>query len=214
MIEQLLPLTKKKIDILKYMYENQPAHLRKISAELGIHPYLVKRYIDALSAKQIISQQPAGKTILLAINILLDGIEHILYVIEDYKQKSENKTLRNIIKSLQQQFGKIDQIISCVIFGSYARGAATKESDIDVLFIVKTKDIEMTLIKKISQLSTLMDLKFSQIIMTEDEFKTALETREPATITLLKPSQRIIIFGIEYFVRNIIVPRFESWPLH
>src|SRR3989338_2838749 len=205
MIEQLLPVTKKKIDILKHLYENQPTYLRKISAELGIHPYLVKKHIDTLTAKKIVAQQPAGKTILLTINTLLDGIEHILYVIEEYKQKSENKTLKNIIKNLQQQFGKNDQIISCVVFGSYARGAATKESDVDVLFIVKTKDIETALIKKASQLSTLMDLKFSPIIVTEDEFKTVLETKEPTTVTLLKPSQRIIVFGIEYFVRNAII---------
>src|SRR3989344_4191555 len=205
MIEQLLPLTKKRIDILKHLYENQPTHLRKISAELDIHPYLVKKHIDTLTAKQIVAQQPAGKTILLTINILLDGIENLLYVIEDYKQKSENKTLKNIIKSLQQQFGKNNQISSCVVFGSYARGAATKESDVDVLFIVKTTDIEIALIKKASQLSTLMNLKFSPIIMTENEFKTVLETKEPTTLTLLKPSQRIIIFGIEYFVRNTIM---------
>ncbi|MBI4016663.1 MAG: nucleotidyltransferase domain-containing protein [Candidatus Aenigmarchaeota archaeon] len=205
MIEQLLPLTKKKIDILKHLYENQPTHLRKISAELDIHPYLVKKHIDTLTAKHIIAQQPAGKTILLTINTLLDGIEHILYVVEEYKQKSENKTLKNIIKSLQQQFGKNDQIISCVVFGSYARGAATKESDVDVLFIVKTNDIETALIKKASQLSTLMDLKFNPIIMTEDEFKTVLETKEPTTVTLLKPSQRIIVLGIEYFVRITVM---------
>jgi len=205
MIEQLLPLSKKKMDILRHLYETQPTHLRKISAELSIHPYLVKKYIDALSLKQIVAQQQAGKTILLTMNTLLDGIESILAVIEDYKQKTENKTLKNIIKGLQQQFGKNNQILVCVVFGSYARGAATKQSDVDVLFVVKTKDIETALVKKISQLSTLMDLKFSPIIMTEDEFKTTLETKEPTIITLLKPSQRIIVFGIEYFVRNVIV---------
>jgi hypothetical protein len=65
--------------------------------------------------------------------------------------------------------------------------------------------VETPLIKKISQLRTLIDLKFSPIIMTEDEFKTALETREPTTVTLLKPSQRIIVFGMEYLVRITII---------
>src|SRR3989338_6353521 len=68
--------------------KTQPTHLRKISAELGIHPFLVKKHIDTLTAKQIIVQQPAGKTILLTINTLIDGIENLLYVIEDCKQKS------------------------------------------------------------------------------------------------------------------------------
>ncbi len=205
MMDILLPLSNKKMEILKYVYENQPSHLRKIAAELGIHPYIVKRYVDTLTAKKIFDQQKAGKTILLTINTLLDGIEHILYIIESYKQKTDNKTLKNIIKSLQQQFGKNSQILSCIVFGSYAREAATKESDVDILFVVENKEIETSLIRKLSQIGTLMNLKLSPIIMTESEFKTTLETKEPTTITLLKPSQRIVIFGIEYFVRNAVI---------
>jgi len=204
MIECLLPLSQKKMEILKYIYENQPTHLRKISAELGIHPYVVKKYVDALTSKQILVQQKAGKTILLTINRLLDGVEQIIYLIESYKQKTENKTLKNIIKNLQQQFSKNHQIRSCIVFGSYARGAATKESDVDVLFIMTNRETETELIKKLSQLSILLNLKFSPIIMTEKEFRTTLETKEPATVTLLQPSQRIIVFGIEYFVRIVI----------
>lgn len=205
MMELLLPLSTKKMEILKYVYENQPAHLRKIAAELRIHPYIVKKHIDQLVSKKIFDQQKAGKTILLTINTLLDGIEQLLYIIENYKQKTENKPLKNIIKSLQQQFGKNNQIISFIIFGSYARGAATKESDVDVLFVVGNKNIDTALLRKLSQLGILMNLKFSPIMMTESEFKTTLKTKEPTTITLLKPSQRIVVFGIEYFLRNTVI---------
>ncbi len=205
MMDILLPLSHKKMEILKYVYENQPTHLRKIAAELNIHPYIVKRYADTFTSRKILDQQKAGKTILLTINPLLDGIEQLLYIIEGYKQRAGNKTLNSIIKSLQQQFGKNNQILSCMVFGSYARGAATKESDVDILFIVESKDIETVLIRKISQLETLMNLKFSPIMMTEGEFKAALETKEPTISTLLKPSQRIIAFGIEYFVRNAVI---------
>ncbi|MBI4146581.1 nucleotidyltransferase domain-containing protein [Candidatus Woesearchaeota archaeon] len=193
------------MEILKYVYETPLAHLRKIAAELNIHPYIVKRHIDTLTSKKIFDQQKAGKTILLTINTLFDSIEQLLYIIESYKQKTENKTLKITIKDLQQQFGKNSQIASCIIFGSYARGAATKESDVDVLFVVENKNIETDLIGKISQLGTLMNLKFSPIIMTKREFKTTIETKEPTTVTLLKPSQRILVFGIEYFVRNVII---------
>lgn|SRR3989338_9636625 len=202
MIDMLLPVSHKKMEILKYVYENPPAYLRKIATELSIHPYIVKRYIDALTSKKIFDQQRAGKTILLTINPLLDSIGQLLYIIECYKQKTEDKTLKMIIKTLQQQFGKNNRIISCIIFGSYARGAATKESDADVLFIIESKDIGLVIMKKMSQLGALMNLKFSPIIMTVSEFKTTIETKEPATVTLLKPSQRIIVFGIEYFVRT------------
>lgn len=204
MIESILPLSKKKMDILRYIYEHQSVHLRKIAAELHIHPYIVKKHIDALVSKKILVQQKAGKTILLSINILLGNSEHILYVIECYKQATEHTKLKNIIQLLQQHFSRKSKILSCIVFGSYARGAATKESDVDVLFITTDKSAKTEITKTLSQLNALMNVTFSPIIMTKDDFKIALEAKDPATVTLLKPSQHIVVLGIEYFLKTTI----------
>jgi len=201
MIEQLLPLSEKKIEILKYLYEIDSSHIRKISSELKIHPYQTKKIIDILISNGILEQKMAGRTILLTINRLSENIEQLIYLIECYKQKIGNKLLKNIIKNLSL-FSKNEEILSCCIFGSYARGAETKESDVDVLIIVKNKNIEQEVIKKISQISTLLHLIFSPVIMDEKEFLKALEIKDPALVTLIKPRQRIIVFGIEYFLRH------------
>jgi len=201
MIEQLLPLSEKKIEILRYLYENESSHIRKISSELKIHPYQTKKIIDELVLNKVLEQKRAGKTIILTINKLSEKIEQLIYLIECYKQKTEDKILKNIIKNLSL-FSRNKEISGCCIFGSYARGAETKESDVDVLIVVKNKNIEQEIIKKISQLSTLLHLRFSPIIMDEKEFLKALEIKDQALITLIKPQQRIIIFGIEYFLRH------------
>lgn len=201
MIDQLLPLSVKKIEILKYIYENEPVYLRKIAAELNIHPYQTKKILDTLILNKLLEQQRAGRTILLALNKLPESIEQLIYIIEDYKQKTETRLLKQIIKNLKQQFSKEIDLLTCCIFGSYARGAQTKESDVDVLFVIKNKNIEMKITKKLSQLSTLLGLEFSPIIMGEEEFLATIETHEPAMATLMKPGQRIIVFGIEYFIK-------------
>ena len=204
MIESLLPLSKNKMDILTQIYERQPTHSRKIALELKIHPYLTKKYIDNLASKQILEQQRAGRIILLTINSIQEGIEQVIYLIESYKQATDHKILKNIIKNLLEHFAQNNAILSCVLFGSYARGAATKDSDVDILFVIKNPSAQAIISKKLSQLGTLMNLNFSPVIMSEEEFHSTLTSQEPTTITLLKPSQRIIISGIEYFIRATI----------
>ncbi len=201
MINQLLPLSRKKIETLRYIYENDSAHLRRISLELEIHPYQLKKIIDELVSNKILEQKKVGKTILLSLNRLSENIEQVFYLIEGYKQESENKVLKNIIKNLWI-FSKNSEILSCCVFGSYARSAETKESDVDVLFIVKNKNIGQDIIKKVSQIGTLLHLKFSPVIMDEREFLRAIEIKEPTLLTIIKPSQRIITFGIEYFLKQ------------
>jgi len=201
MIEKILPISEKKIEILREIYEEESTHLRKISAELKIHPYQTKKIIDRLVSDKVVEQKRAGKTILLTINRLSENIEQLIYLIECYKQKTENKILKGIIKNVSL-FYKNKEILCCCIFGSYARGAETKESDVDILFIMKNKNAEAEIAKKISQVGTLLHLKFNPVFMDEKEFLRTLEIKEPALATMLKPSQRIIIFGIEYIVKQ------------
>src|SRR3989344_9243555 len=53
---------------------------------------------------------------------------------ELYKENPRLKIIDNLISKLSEKF--MSEIQSIVLFGSYARGTATKQSDIDLLFIV------------------------------------------------------------------------------
>ena len=44
--------------------------------------------------------------------------------------------------------------------------------------------------------------EISPLVLKEKEFFAALRAKEPAIEALLKPSQRIILMGKEYFLRN------------
>ncbi|MBS3125391.1 nucleotidyltransferase domain-containing protein [Candidatus Woesearchaeota archaeon] len=202
MIEKLLPLSRKKLEFLKSVYENQPTHLRKVSADTKIHPYLLTKIIDSLHTAKIIEQTKAGKTILLALNKAYEDLEQVTYIIEYFKQKTDKKVLAKIIKNTKAQFSNNSEILTCCLFGSYARGAESKDSDVDLLFVVRSKEQEKEITKKLSQLGTLLNIEFSPVIMDETEFKVALSTKEPTMVTLLKPSQRTVIFGIEFFLRS------------
>lgn len=200
MIRKLLPLTENKLKILKFIYEKKETHLQEIAKNLKIHPYSLQKTLKSI--KLVLEERKAGKTILLSLDRKMPDYFDLLLTIEDYKLKTENKDLRLLIKNLQDFFSKDKNILSCLVFGSYAREAITKISDIDLLFIVKKKDEEIS--KKCSQLSTLLSKEINPLIFNEKEFKKALKIKEPTIVSILEPSQRLIVVGKGYFLKYLM----------
>ncbi len=199
MIKKLFPLTKNKIEILKFIYDNKETHLSEISKTLGIHPFSVQKTLK--SVKSLLNEKKAGKTIRLDINKNLKEYFELCFFIEDYKLETKDKILALLIKNLQEFFSKDDNIISCIIFGSFARGAYSKKSDIDLLLIVKTKQEEIA--KKISQIGSVLSREITPIIMNEKEFNAAIKIKEPTIVSILEPSQRLLVVGKEYFLKKV-----------
>lgn len=200
MIRKLLPLTENKLKILKFIYEKNETYLQEIARNLKIHPYSMQKTLKSI--KSVLEERKAGKTILLSLDKKMPDYFDLLSIIEDYKLKTENKDLKLLIKTLQEFFSKDKNILSCLIFGSYAREAITEDSDVDLLFIVNKKDEEI--LKKSSQLSTLSGREINPLIFSENEFKKALKIKEAAMISILEPSQRLIVIGKEYFLKYLV----------
>lgn len=197
MIEKLLPLTENKLRILREIYEAEETHLLDMSRKLKIHPFSLQK---TLSTLKIIEKKKSGKTIVLRIDEKNKEIIELLYIIEDYKAGSSGKMIAPIINNIQLFFSKNQDILTCCLFGSYARKAATKESDIDLLFVIKTGEREI--LKSCREISAVLGIEINPVIMNETEFFTALRAKEPTMLSILKPAQRILIIGKEYFLRN------------
>src|SRR3989338_11030874 len=198
MIEKLIPLTKNKLEILKSIYENKETHLSSLSKELKIHPFSVQKTLKSI--KGLLNEKKAGRTISLSINKNLREYFELCGIIEDYKLEAKDRILNLLIRNLQEFFSKDKNILSCVIFGSFARQSYEKGSDIDLLFVVKTRQDDIA--KTISQIGSVLGREMNPIIMNEKELAAALKTKEPAVISILEPSQRLIIVGKEYFLRK------------
>ncbi|HLC53457.1 MAG TPA: nucleotidyltransferase domain-containing protein [Candidatus Nanoarchaeia archaeon] len=197
MIRKLLPLTENKLRILLYIYEKKETHLQEISKNLKIHPYSLQKTIKSL--KLVLEERKAGKTILLSLDKKQPDYPDLLSTIEDYKLKTKDKILNLLLRNLQELFSKDKNVLSCLVFGSYAREAVKESSDIDLLFVVKRKD--KGLLKKCSHLSTLLGKEINPLVFNEKQFKEVLRIKEPAITSLLEPSQRLIILGREYFLK-------------
>lgn len=66
-------------------------------------------------------------------NLMLLQSNHLVIVM--------NKTTIDIVKEFKQELAKIlnNKLLNVILFGSYARGDFSEESDIDVLIVVKEK---------------------------------------------------------------------------
>lgn len=200
MIERLLPLTKNKLEILKAIYESGEIHMLEISKKLSLHPYSVQKTL--LSLKPILEMRPSGRTVNLGIDKNLKEQMELLCIIEDYKIGSSGKKLKPLIANIETFFSKNKKILACCLFGSYARGAATEESDIDLLFVISSGDEEI--LKSCRDISAVVGKEINPVIMAEKEFILALKNKEPAIETMLVPAQRLILIGKEYFLRKTI----------
>ncbi len=198
MINGLSPLTKNKLEILKYIYEKKETHLLDIAKNLKIHPFSLQKTLKSL--KSILEEKKTGRTIVLKIDKNIKDYFELIYIIEDYKLKNGSRILKLLVKSLKEFFSKDKNVLACVLFGSFARGSFTEESDIDLLFVVKSKVKQIE--ERCSQLSTLLGREINPLVMNEREFRIALQSKEPTIASLLEPSQRLLIIGKEYFLRN------------
>lgn len=205
MIKELLSLTRKKLDILCYLYEHRVSYLRKISQELHIHPYQTKKILDELQKKHIVTKDDEILKIhFLRLDDTWEGYAPLVYMIEVYKQDAENTILAQFIHHIKRFIHQIkwqggDAVLTCCIFGSYARAAEGAESDIDILFVIEKEAMKTPILKQIAQLKTLFKVELSPMILLKEELWEMKEKNEPAIITLLDPKQRIIVTGIQNF---------------
>jgi len=101
--------------------------------------------------------------------------------------------LRGVAEEFAREVSKLGAVESCILYGSVARGAATLESDIDVLVLVKksTKALKAQITKIASDVShrtgrsiaptVLLDSEFDEMAKTKHEFATAVK-KEGITI--------------------------------
>ncbi|MDP3026762.1 MAG: nucleotidyltransferase domain-containing protein [Nanoarchaeota archaeon] len=200
MINRILPLTENKLRILKEIYEKKEIYLLEISRSLKIHPFSVQKTLKSI--KSLLEEKKRGKTFVLSINKRLNDYLEIICFIEYFKLETKNRDLIILIKNLQEFFSSDKNVLSCILFGSYARESHSEKSDIDILFVVKSKDKEI--LNKCRNFSSLLSKEVNPIILNEKEFLIALKTKEPMIATILEPSQRLLIIGKEYFLKNTL----------
>lgn len=182
-----------------------------ISKKLNIGYRPAYNHIMEMEKESIIKIFKIGHANQCTLNLENAKTKHLLQEV-DIKRKEElfynNLKLKNVAESLILKLTEkyISELLSIVLFGSYAKGTANKHSDIDLMFIVndlKDRNLREAIERECASFQYSNNVKISPLLTNIDEFKKMLKSRELNVGKEIK-EHGISLYGHELFWRIII----------
>lgn len=128
-------------------------HIRGLAKDLNINQMTVSRRINDLYKENVVDFRQEGKNKVFFIKKTLEAKQYA-YTVEIRKvQEAVKKYL--LLRGIIENISKVNKVKLAIIFGSYAKGKATKESDIDLY--IETKDIKLK--EEIAKINTKLNVK-------------------------------------------------------
>lgn len=177
-----------------FINEKDPKTIREISKKIKSDYKITHIAAKRLLYKTILLGKEIGKSMLCELNPAYYGVE--IYEAEN-KRKEEllkNKNISLMYKEVIKSTGSAFFIF--LVFGSYAKGKQTANSDIDLMIISNKKEIE----DKIQEALSLMPIKTHALFFTEEEF---IRMKDSKSSNVIKEAleRNIILYGIENYHR-------------
>lgn len=180
----------------------------EISKKLKIGYRPAYNHISEMEKEGIIKIVRVGNAKQCSFNIQNAKTRHLLEEVdisrkeELYKENPKFKTIiESLISKLTEKF--ISEIYSIILFGSYAKGKATKQSDIDLLFVVnnlKDKTLRENIERESASYQYSYNIKINPLITNIEEFRRMLKAKE---LNVGKETREhgISLYGHEIFWR-------------
>ena len=176
--------------------------------KIGYRP--AYNHIAELEKIKAITAKKVGSAKQCSLNLGSAQLLHFLQEVDLARKEELYKSNQKLNAILEEVIPKITNKItsslhSIILFGSHAKGTATKSSDIDLLFIVsniKDKSIRDTIERECASYQHSHNIKISPLITDMKEFKKMLKSKE---INVGKEAKEygIALYGSEQFWRLI-----------
>jgi predicted nucleotidyltransferase len=178
--------------IIKYLIENKREFTIKelaknIKSDYKITHTAVKRLIK----KHIVSFKSIGRSIVIGFNNKLT--REVLFV--EFVRREDVLKNNSLLVMLNEIKDKVMiKNFTLLLFGSYANKKNSKNSDIDLLFIVHDNHLE----KDIEKALSLIPLKIHSFIFSEKQF---IEMKNSQELNVVKEAikNNVILYGIEQY---------------
>jgi len=181
----------------------------EISKTLKIGYRPAYNHICEMETEGIIKINKIGSAKQCSLNLSSPKARHLLEEAdlarkeELYNESPKLKIIEELITKLTETH--ISEIHSVILFGSYAKGKATKQSDIDLLFIVSNmcdKKIREAIERESASCQYSHNIKISPLITDIEEFKKMLKSTKLNAGKEIK-EHGISLYGHEIFWRII-----------
>ncbi len=176
--------------ILKILIENKEENfsIRKLSKIRKINYKSAHGAVMKLKKAGIIDLKKIGNTSSILFN------KNFNQLVFNAECERREKLLKNSdFNELYNRLNKINSSFILLLFGSYAKGTATKHSDIDLMIIGENND-------KIEEAIRLIPLKIQLIPLTPQEFIKMAKSKEFSVVSEAIKNN-IILIGIEDYYR-------------
>ena len=166
----------------------------------------VNREINKLIKKSIIGKKTVGNAHLCSLNLKNDETLPLVFEGEIHKRTSfynRHKVLKEYFSDFlkeAEQYG----IHSVLIFGSYAKGAQTQRSDLDLLIIIENRQFSNKAHNALNNAFKLSTLEINPIIIIRKEFLQMLNNKAKLNIGKEALKSHIIAYGIERFWEMVL----------
>jgi len=172
--------------------EGKEITLKKIMERSSLSYEPIHRTANILNEKKLISSKKFGKTLVYSLNFEKEDVKIAFFFYAKDRLKEFSKSNRVIFNALSKiQDENIDFL---AVFGSYAKGTQTRDSDVDVLCISSNKKEDE---KEIKSLKYETNLDFASVVIPKTEFKKIKKENEVFWNDLVKFG--IIFKGYELF---------------
>ncbi len=184
--------------------------ISQISKLLKIGYVPAYNHISEMEKEGIIKISKVGNAKQCKLNLENAKTRHLLQEL-DIKRKEDlynnNPKLKKIIESLISKLTEkyASEILSIILFGSFAKGVNTKQSDIDIMFIVsdlKNKSLRESVERECASFNYSHNTEVSPLITNIEELKKMLNAKE---LNIGKETKEfgISLYGHELFWRVI-----------
>jgi|SRR3989344_3652714 len=186
--------------IIRYLIENKNEELNilKISKELKMNYKNIYSIIKRLEKESLIRLESFGQS----SRVKLISQMHPLIFEAEYSRRKEllkNKNLRVMLNDFKNTLKSKYYIL--LIFGSYAKKTQTKNSDIDLMFIVPDGNEEL-FEKNIHQTARSLPLPIHTLVFSEKQFLEMANSRE-SNVGQEALKNNIILYNIETYYEMI-----------
>ena len=176
--------------------------------KIGYRP--AYNHISELEEKKAIITKKVGSSKQCFLDLGNAQSRHFLQEV-DLARKEElyksNQKLKTILEEIIQKIASqiTASLHSVILFGSHAKGTATKSSDVDLLFIVsniKDKSVREKIERECASYQHSHNVKVSPLITDIEEFKKMLKSKE-MNVGKEAKEYGIAVYGSEQFWRLI-----------
>lgn len=182
----------------------------EISRKLKIGYRPAYNHLTSLQKEGIITIKMVGRAKQCFLNLDNPNCRHLLQEVDLVRKESVYKSnprlkgaLEGITSKITNQFAA--EILSIILFGSYAKGTATKTSDVDILFVIsdiKNKPLREFIERESASYRYSYNLKVSPLITDITELKKMVISKE-MNIGKEARDHGIPLYGSELFWRIV-----------